>query len=57
MERVVHKFKSFQEAEVWEIDYYLNLSPEERIQIARELQWRFYGSNPIDVRVYYRETQ
>lgn len=57
MERIAHKFKNFQEAEAWDIEYYVNLSPDERIQIARELQRRFYGSNPIDVRAYHRNTQ
>lgn len=57
MERIVHKFKNFKEAEAWDMDYYLNLRPDERIQIARELQRRFYGSDPIDVRACHRDIQ
>ncbi|NQT24939.1 hypothetical protein HQ585_06275 [candidate division KSB1 bacterium] len=54
LERTIHKFKNFEEAEIWDINYYLCLTPDERIQIARELQRRFYGSDSVDVRAYHR---
>lgn len=57
MERVVHKFKNFREAEAWDIAYYIQLTPEERIRIAHELQRRFYGPDSIDVRAYHRDSE
>lgn len=43
-------FKSFSEQEAWDIQYYINLSPEERQRIARELRERIYGTNPRPIR-------
>lgn len=42
MEKVVRKFASFQEAEQADRDYYRSLTPEERLEIAFELWWRYY---------------
>ncbi len=50
MERVVHKAKNFKEAEEWDILQQINLTPEQRQEIARQLKQRFYGSNTVDVR-------
>jgi hypothetical protein len=48
--KVVKIFKSFQEQEAWDIQYYISLSPEERQRIARELRERYYGANPRRIR-------
>ncbi len=34
----------------WDIQYYIGLSPEERLRIARELRERYYGANPRRIR-------
>jgi hypothetical protein len=43
-------FKSFSEQEAWDIQYYINLNPEERQRIARELRERYYGANSPRIR-------
>ena len=43
-------FRSFEEQEAWEIQYYVSLTPEERQRIARELRERVYGQNPPGIR-------
>jgi len=48
--KVVRIFKSFEDQEAWDIQYYINLSPEERQRIARELRERHYGKNPPRIR-------
>jgi hypothetical protein len=48
--KVVKIFKSFNEQEAWDIQYYISLSPEERQRIARELRERYYGANPRRIR-------
>lgn len=48
--KAVKIFKSFSEQEAWDIQYYINLSPEERQRIARELRERIYGTNPRPIR-------
>ena len=40
MERVVHIFHSFQEADEADAQFYANLSPEERLKITIELRDR-----------------
>ena len=57
MERIAQKFKNFQEAENWEIDYYLNMSVDERLHIARELQKRVYGDQTPGIREVMRKGQ
>jgi hypothetical protein len=48
--KVVKIFKSFEDQEVWDIQYYINLRPDERQRIARELRKRYYGKNPPRIR-------
>lgn len=50
LERVVHKSRSFAEADAWDIAQQLSLTPEQRQAIARELKRRFWGDNRPDVR-------
>ena len=55
MERIVHKSTSFEEAKEWDIRQQLAMTPEERLNAAKELQRRVYGPNPIDVREAERQ--
>lgn len=50
MKRIVHKAKSFQEAEAWDIAQHIQMTPEERQKAAKKLKDRFYGKNVPDVR-------
>ncbi len=53
MERIVHIAKNFEEAEQWDIEQNLAMTPEERLKAAKELKDRVYGKNPPDVREFY----
>lgn len=44
MKRIVNKAKDHKEAEKWEIYQQINMTPEERAEIAWELKKRFYGN-------------
>lgn len=44
MERIVNKAKNHKEAEKWSIIQEINMTPEERQKIAKELKRRFYGN-------------
>jgi hypothetical protein len=48
--KAVKIFKSFSEQEAYDVQYYTNLSPEERQLIARELRERYYGKNVPRIR-------
>jgi hypothetical protein len=48
--KAVRIFQSFSEHEAADIQYYINLSPEERLRIARDLRERYYGKNPPRIR-------
>ncbi|MBN1848014.1 MAG: hypothetical protein JW932_05460 [Deltaproteobacteria bacterium] len=50
MERVYHKAKNHQEAEDWDMDQHLRMTPEERQSAAKELRRRVYGDKTVDVR-------
>lgn len=47
---VVHKSKSFAEAEQWDIQQHVRMSPQERQAVARELRRRVYGTDAPDVK-------
>jgi len=53
MERIVHIAKSFEEAEAWDIQQNISMSPEERLAAARMLAERIYGKDQPDVREYH----
>jgi len=46
----VKVFRSFEDQEASDIQYYIGLSPEARQRIARVLRKRFYGKNPPRIR-------
>jgi len=50
MEKVVHVARSFADAERWDIEQQIRLTPEQRQAIAGELRKRVYGPHPPDVR-------
>lgn len=50
MDRSFNKAKNHKEAEEWDIEQQIKMTPRQRQKAARELKKRFYGSNPPDVR-------
>ena len=54
MERVVNKAQSHQEADAWDVEQQLAMSPEERLRAAKELRDRAYPSDAPDVRECHR---
>ena len=46
----VHLAKNHQEADEWDIQQNLRMSPEERLRAARILQQQFFGKNSPDVK-------
>lgn len=50
MERIFHRAAGFLEAEQWDIQQQLEMTPEERKKAAETLKKRVYGNNPPDVR-------
>ena len=53
MDKVFRKFKSFEEAEEADRQYYLSLTPKERLEILGEIIWRANGETfPRLERVY-----
>ncbi|UCH96627.1 MAG: hypothetical protein JSV88_07195 [Candidatus Aminicenantes bacterium] len=57
MERIVHIAKSFEEAEQWDIEQNLAMTPDDRLEAAKELKERVYGKNPPDVREVYIQSR
>jgi len=55
LERFAKKFKSFQEAEEWEILQQIKMTPAQRQEIAKDLRKRFYGKNNPDIREFHRK--
>jgi hypothetical protein len=50
MKRVVRKFKSFSEAERFEIQEQISMTPEQRQAVAQALKARVFGRTAPDVR-------
>jgi hypothetical protein len=55
MKRICNKAKSFKEAEEWDIDQQLRMTPEERQDAAKVLRERVYGRNTVDVKESIRQ--
>ena len=55
MEKIAQKFRSFQEAEEWDIFQQIRMTPSQRQAIAKKLRDRFFGKNNPDVREYHRK--
>jgi hypothetical protein len=54
MERAFKKFSSFEEAEQYDIEYYIHLSVDQRQNIAGILKKRAYGDGVPDIRAYHK---
>jgi hypothetical protein len=53
-ERIANKARSFTEADEWEIQQHLSMTPQERMRAAKLLKERMFpGKNP-DVREWHR---
>lgn len=50
MERIINIAKNKKEADEWDIQQQIKLTPEERQKIAKELKRRFYGDKDTDIR-------
>ncbi len=53
MERIVNKAKNHKEAGEWDIHQQINMKPEERQHISKELKKRVYGTKARDMRKTY----
>ena len=56
MERIVKKSRSFRAADRWNAKQNLELTPQERIRIARALRRRAYPGRLKDVRECHRRS-
>jgi hypothetical protein len=54
IKRVIHKARNHRQAERWDLFQQIEMTPEERQRVARELKKRFYGKNSINVRRKHR---
>jgi len=54
MERIVHIAVDFQDAEQWDIQQQLAMTPDERLEAAHQLICRHYGTDLPDVRDSHR---
>ena len=53
MKRVVNKTHSFKDAEKWDIQQQINMTPQQRMEAAKQLKDRIWGKTTIDVREYH----
>jgi hypothetical protein len=57
MERVVHKARSFVEADQWDVRQHRSMTPQERMRAARALKYRVYPKESPDIRQWRRSGQ
>ena len=50
MKRICNKAKNFKDAEEWDIEQQLRMTPEERQSASKELRERVYGKKTADVK-------
>ena len=55
MERIVYKAKNFKEAQEWDIQQHLQMTPQERLDVARLLKLKVYPPDAKDVRACHRK--
>ena len=55
MERVVHKANGFKEAEEWDIQQQVAMTPEQRLRAAKELRDRVYPADSKDIRAWHNK--
>lgn len=54
MKKILHISKNFKEAEEWDVMQQINMTPQERINAARELQKRVYQNGIIRLREWHK---
>ena len=54
VERIAKKSRTFREADRWDVNQNVALTPEQRIQIAHALRKRAYPGKAKDVREWHR---
>ncbi|MBC8525637.1 MAG: hypothetical protein ISS28_01980 [Candidatus Cloacimonetes bacterium] len=57
MKHIAHKSHSFVDAEKWDIRQQINMTPQQRLEAAKELSKRVYGTNLLDVREYHERNK
>ena len=57
MKRVFHIARNHKDAEKWDIEQQLNMTPMERMKAAHILKIRVYGENNPDVREWHRKKE
>ena len=55
MEKTVRIFTSFAEAEEYDIEQQITMTPSGRMAAARELKKRVYGTRTVDIRAWHRK--
>lgn len=50
MERVLHKARSFKEADEWDIQQQISMTPKQRLRAAKTLRDRVYPTDAKDIR-------
>ena len=50
MERIVHKSRGHEEADQWDVEQQINMTPQERMRAAKKLIDQYYGTDVPDVR-------
>jgi len=54
MEPIVNKAKTFEEADNWDIQQHVSMTPNERQAAAKKLKERVYGKNAPDIRTLHK---
>lgn len=57
MERKVHIARGHKDAEEYDIQQYLEMTPDERLAAAKELKEMVYGKNPPDIREAHKRNK
>jgi hypothetical protein len=50
MQRILHKSNDKKDADDWDIQQQISMTPDERLSISKELKKRVYGKHVPDVR-------
>lgn len=57
MKHIVHKSHNFNDAEKWDIQQQINMTPQQRMDAAKKIRERVYGKNSIDIREYHERNK
>ena len=55
MERVFNRSRNHKQAEQWDILQNVRMTPKQRQEAAKQLRYRVYGKDALDVREAHRE--